>query len=391
MNQGYDVCIIGAGAAGLAAANVLDPALRICIIDRNEIPGRKIMVTGGGRCNLTNRACRRHDMTLDFFRGLGLETRCDQEGRFYPYSMVAGDVVESLTRGLKNRDIKWRLSERVSDVRRMDPGSDGIEPGKYAIAVDRIDSSEKDDPEDEVHAYKVIICTGGKAAPKFGTTGDGYGLARNLGHSVTRIYPILTGISTEIPENVAGIRARGKVSLLEDGELVITEKGEIQFTADGLSGICVFDLTPHIRIRDGEDPKEGVKRFAIRMDLAPDMSEEEIKNRRDSFGIVTGALAEWIAPENLKNTVLPVEGVWGWDRAQCTAGGIPAGEMDPDTMESLICPGLYFAGEIVDAQGSCGGFNLQNAWETGISAAKAINESFAKATGGVLEKTSCER
>lgn len=362
MNQSYDVCIIGAGASGLAAANILDPALHICIIEKNGIPGRKIAVTGGGRCNLTNRACSRHDMTLDLFRGLGLETRCDEEGRYYPYSMVAGDVVKSLIRGLENRKTDWRFEERLTGIRQN-------EDGGYTIETDK----------GQIHASTVLLCLGGKAAPKTGTTGDGYAIARSLGHTVTRTYPILTGIKVDIPAGVSGIRARGEVSLIEDGKVVRTERGEIQFTDDGISGICVFDLTPYIKIRPDESPEEGLGRFAVAIDFAPDMSREDLASRTDSFGILTGPLADWIPPAEIKNTVLPIKGVWGWDKAQCTAGGVSTEEIDEKTMESTICPGLYFAGELMDVQGPCGGYNLQHAWESGILAARGINESFAKA------------
>ena len=372
MNQNYDVCIIGAGAAGLAAANTLDPALSVCIIDKNGIPGRKILATGGGRCNLTNLACRRSDMTLDFFRGLGLETRSDEEGRCYPYSMVSADVVTALTVGLDGRDIDWKFDRRVIGVEARS-GSDGETFRIRYTPSDSDADAKKEERCSEIYSDSLIICSGGKAAPAMGTTGDGYSLAKALGHSITRIYPILTGINVDIPDEVAGIRARGEVSLLEDGSEIISEKGEIQFTAEGISGICVFNLTPYIKLRPGERPEEGLGRFSVKMDLAPDISEEELDSRDDSFGIVTAALARWIRPKDLKNKLLPLRGVWGWDRAQCTAGGVPMSEIDEETMASRICPGLYFAGEIMDVQGPCGGFNLQHAWESGINAAKAVN------------------
>ena len=374
MNQNYDVCIIGAGAAGLAAANVLDPALSICIIDKNEIPGRKILVTGGGRCNLTNRACHRYEMTLDFFRGLGLETRCDEEGRYYPYSMVAADVAEVLRKGLDSRDIDWKLKKKVTDIEKL-PDEQGTTSG-FKVRMTHADGREGRDDHEEIQATILLIAMGGKAAPRMGTTGDGYGLCKGLGHSVTRTYPILTGLKVDVPENVAGVRARGRVCLMEDGKVIAEETGEIQFTRDGISGICVFDLTPHIKIRPDETPGEGLLRFTLKMDLAPEMSEEEVLSRADSFGIVTGPLAEWIPPSELKNKELKIDGVWGWDRAQATAGGVALDEIDEETMASTICQGLYFAGEILDVQGPCGGFNLQHAWESGILAAKAINAGF---------------
>ena len=355
MNQNYDVCIIGAGAAGLAAANVLDPALRICIIDKNKIPGRKILVTGSGRCNITNRACLRHEMTLDFFRGLGLETRCDEEGRYYPYSMAAKDVVKVLTDALEGRDIDWMLEKRAVSVSStsVSPGSPGEASPCEGFEISILPAGAPDGAEgaERIKSRALILATGGKAAPGFGTTGDGYAIAKSLGHSITRTFPILTGINVDVPDDVAGIRARGKVSLIEDGVTTAEEEGEIQFTKDGVSGICIFDLTPYIKIKEEETPKEGLKRFSLKMDLAPDMDEEGLSSRKDSFGILTEALSRWIGPDEIKNKVLQIKGVWGWDRAQCTSGGVPAEEIDGKTMGSRICPGLYFAGEIMDEIG----------------------------------------
>ena len=202
---------------------------------------------------------------------------------------------------------------------------------------------------DTIEADMILLAAGGKAAPKFGTTGDGYRLAKQLGHHVTRLYPILTGIECGDFRDLKGIRARGKVTLLEDGQVRAEETGEIQFTQDGLSGICVFNLTPQIHAREGEPPAEAMKRYRLSVDLAPDFTQEQIKDWK-----------------------LPVLGIKGWNHAQCTAGGVCIEEVDMDTMESRLVPGLYFAGEIIDAQGPCGGFNLQNAWETWIKAARAI-------------------
>ncbi len=386
MNQRYDVCIVGAGAAGLACANALDPALSVCMIDKNEIPGRKILATGGGRCNLTNEACDGYRETLGFFRSLGLETRRDEEGRYYPYSECAADVVRTLRKGLERRRIRWALGVRVEEVR-ADGGfvltcapcgrgrakatakakAPATATAKAAVAGSEAGSFM-------IRCRYLLLCCGGKAAPAFGTTGDGYGIARSLGHRVSRVYPILTGIRCPLPGDVAGIRARGRVRLFEDGEPVAEELGEIQFTGEGISGICVFNLTPFIRAREGESPREAFARYRVELDLAPDLPEEAIRGRESSFGILTEALARHVPPEGIRSWVLPVENVWGWDKAQCTAGGVDMEQIDGRTMESEICPGLFFAGEILDIQGPCGGYNLQNAWATGIRAGRAISE-----------------
>ena len=372
MNRSYDVCIIGGGAAGLAAAASIDPGIRTCILEKNEILGRKILATGGGRCNLTNAGCEEVSATLDFFALQGLETFCDDEGRYYPYSGCASDVVEVLRRALEERSCEALTGCEVQEIRQAGGGFEIV----YRKSAGKKSAQER--PERSgvsvIKAETVLIASGGKAAPQFGTTGDGYRLARSLGHSITRLYPILTGIECGDLSDLKGIRARGKVRLLKDGRTVAEERGEIQFTKDGLSGICIFDLTPLIHAEEGERPQDAFARYELVVDLAPDFDQEQIDKRTSTFGILNSRLAARIGPDEIKAWHLPVLGIKGWRDAQVTAGGIRLEEVDPGSMESKLVPGLYFAGEILDIQGPCGGYNLQNAWETGRKAAKAINE-----------------
>lgn len=375
----YDVCIIGGGAAGLAAAASFNRGsksgrLRICVVDKNDRLGRKLSATGGGRCNLTNSACREKEMTVDFFRGLGLEIYSDAEGRYYPYTNRASDVVMALA-GSLGRDTDVKCGFCVSSVSKC--GSGAPEGAGFVI---RGRGTSGGETEQDIFADRVIVAAGGKAAPQFGTTGDGYGMARALGHCVTKTYPILAGIECSREgvdfSALRGIRARGKVSLLRDGCMIASEAGEIQFTEWGLSGICVFDLTPYIRAGENENMRDAVRRFILEVDLAPDFSPEDVSRRKSTFGILTYRLAEAVGTEDIKAWRLDITGVRGWREAQATAGGVSLNEIDIETMESRITPGLYFAGEIIDVQGPCGGFNLQNAWETGIKAAESIKESF---------------
>lgn len=360
MNQRFDVCIIGGGAAALAAAASLDRRVSACILEKNQILGRKILATGGGRCNLTNAGCQGFPATLDFFASYGLETICDSEGRYYPYSGCASDVVRVLETAVRSGNCTV-LTETAAEAVERNASGEGF----------RIRTSD-----DTIDADMILLAAGGKAAPKFGTTGDGYRLAKQLGHHVTRLYPILTGIECGDFRDLKGIRARGKVTLLEDGQVRAEETGEIQFTQDGLSGICVFNLTPQIHAREGEPPAEAMKRYRLSVDLAPDFTQEQIDARESSFGILNERLSARVSKEQIKDWKLPVLGIKGWNHAQCTAGGVCIEEVDMDTMESRLVPGLYFAGEILDIQGPCGGYNLQNAWETGIRAAKAISRRY---------------
>lgn len=352
----YDVMIIGGGAAGLAAAASLDEGIKICILEKNKTPGRKIMATGGGRCNITNEACSQKDMALDFFKSIGLETYSDTEGRYYPYSNQAADVVKVLTDAVENKDADIITDFEVVSVKFADGCFVASDPKGRSVSAD-----------------VLLVASGGKAAPQLGTTGDGYAVARSFGHSISKVYPILTGINTGDMKDVKGVRAKGRVSLYKDGVLMASETGEIQFNEDGISGICVMNMTIHITSEKGESIDKALLRYHLELDLAPDFSEEELSGRTGSFGILSEKLSSRVSIDEIKKWKLPVTGVKGWRDAQCTAGGVSAEEINMDTMESLKKENLYFAGEVLDIQGPCGGFNLQNAWETGIKAAKAIN------------------
>lgn len=355
----YDVIIIGGGAAGLAAAASLDKGIKICILEKNKTPGRKIMATGGGRCNITNEACSQKDIVLDFFKSLGLETYLDSEGRYYPYSNQAADVVKVLLDAIKDKDV---------DIITEFDAKPAAYDGEYFIVADAKGR--------QVSGSTLLVAAGGKAAPQLGTTGGGYALAKTFGHTVNKIYPILTGINTGDMKDVKGVRARGKVCLFKDEKLIASETGEIQFNEDGISGICVMNMTIHITSEKGEPLDKAMSRYHIELDLAPDFTEDQLSGRTSSFGILSEKLSKRVGIDEVKNWRLPVIGVKGWKDAQCTAGGVSTDEIYMDTMESMKKENLYFAGEVIDVQGPCGGYNLQNAWETGIKAAKAINAKF---------------
>ncbi|MCR5033906.1 MAG: NAD(P)/FAD-dependent oxidoreductase [Clostridia bacterium] len=378
----YDLVIAGGGAAGLAAAASFiretkqDGGVSLCILEKNDALGRKINATGGGRCNLTNEACPGKNITLDFFRGLGIETWHDSEGRYYPYTNKASDVTKALADAVCGADVRCGFTIKVISRVKPDDGSEG-----YFM----ITGTGADGKMDMIFADHVLMAMGGKAGPQYGTTGDGYTIARAFGHSVTTVFPILTGVSCGAEgvdfASLKGVRAKGTVILHKDGKPIVRDTGEIQFTEDGISGICVFNLTPHIKADKREKFEDALQRFTITVDLAPDFTEEELAARESAFGILTEQLAavfDGTDVSTIKNWQLKIDGVKGWRDAQATCGGVALDEINMDTMESRLVPGLYFAGEIIDAQGPCGGFNLQNAWETGIKAAGAIAKGIKK-------------
>ncbi len=339
----------------MAAAASISEKFKTCIVEKNKILGRKLMATGGGRCNITNEACIHKNVTVDFFNSLGLELYADEEGRYYPYSNQAADVSYALEKRIceKGMDIYTGFCVKTVGKRKN---------------VFRISDGEK-----TICSDMLILSCGGKAAPFFGTTGDGYKFAKALGHSVNKVYPILTGIECAGLEDMKGIRAKGKISLCRDGKIIDSETGEIQFTGIGISGICAMNLTLSIKADEGEDIRSAVRRYEIIMDLAPDFTDHMLEGRKDSFGILSKKLSEKISVEKIKDYRVKITGVRGWKDAQCTGGGVPEHEINKNTMESKMTRGLYITGELIDIQGKCGGFNLQNAWETALRAAEHIN------------------
>lgn len=384
-----DICIIGAGASGLAAAVTAGrEALKksIVVLEKKDNPGRKLAATGNGKCNLTNLHCPSATETLLFFDTLGIYTRTDEEGRVYPYCSQAKDVVYALTQAAEAEGVEIRTECIVEKVEKT-------EKGFRVITNTGI-----------IDAKKLLIATGGKAGPQFGTSGDGYTMAKSLGHTVNRLAPVLTGIEVNKDlKNLKGIRIRAMVKLLKDGKVIQQELGEVQFNEDSISGICVMNLSRFIKLEKGETFSEGISRFSIQLDFVPEMDQTQLQNflkrrRQIKFrnpedlllSILPKQLRKYIVEEYginseslqnnnlcklitlLKSWSLSVKGTKGWKQAQCTSGGVALNEIDMDNMMSKIHEGLYFAGEVIDYDGPCGGYNLQNAWETGIKAGRAM-------------------
>jgi predicted Rossmann fold flavoprotein len=380
-----DICIIGGGAAGLAAAVTAgreNPDKSIFIIEKKDTVGKKLAATGNGKCNLTNVNCSNMAETLMFFDTLGIFTRTDEEGRVYPYCSQARDVVYALEKAAVAAGCTIKTDITVEKIEKTGNG--------FLIKTNG----------GNFEAVKVLIATGGKSAPQFGTSGDGYTFAKQLGHTVNRLSPVLTGIEVrEDLKSVKGVRIKALVKLLKDGQMIEEEYGEVQFNEDGISGICVMNLSRFIKLEDGESFAEGISRYSVELDMIPEMNEAGLQNlleRRVAAGIEnTGDLLLSLLPDKLRNRIaaehtglrtvelcklsnyikrwpLSVKGTKGWKIAQCTSGGVTLNEIDPVTMESSIVDGLYFAGEVMDYDGPCGGYNLQNAWETGIKAGRAM-------------------
>ena len=391
------VGIIGGGAAGMAAAlTACREGSRVILYERQARLGRKLMATGNGRCNLSNReadvshyhgeapdfvrpALSRFDVkdTLAFFGKLGLLTVEEPDGKIYPFSNQANSVTDVLRLALEHSACELRLGCEVKNVAKR-RGSFLVE---YEGGQDRVD--------------RLIVAAGGLAGSQLGGTGAGYAILKSLGHSCTKLYPALVQLRTDRTwvRSLKGVRCDARVKLLQGERLLAREEGEVQFTDFGISGPCVFALARACAGKEGN--------MTAVLDLCPCLDKKEIqqrlRERRDDFAsltmenYLTGLLHNRLGrtvlrfcgfgledPVNaltdrqignittaIKGFTIPVLGAMDLSQAQVTAGGIRTAEFDPATLESRIVPGLYAAGEVLDIDGDCGGFNLQWAWSSG--------------------------
>lgn len=398
----YKVAVIGGGASGMMAtlsASRLLPSGSVLLLEKNSVLGKKISATGNGRCNFTNRLCKWEDYgggdismvrhafdhlnpaeTIALFWELGVLAREESSGRIYPYSEQAACITEAFKDEIRCNRVDIRLDSEVTAVKKKGELFDIILPGG------------------SVQAHSLIIATGGKAGHKYGSTGDGYGFAKSFGHTLRRPLPALVRVITDdsFAARLKGVRVKGAVSLMKEQKIIMREEGEMQFTEDGLSGICVFDLSRFL----SEEPVG----FSLQIDLFPGYSGDELlkllmvrKKRlsdRPAESLIKGMLNDKLVPvyiglsgipsgstasavgedrlhllsKLLKCREVAVRGTKGWVEAQVTVGGIKSEEVAGTTLESKLVRGLFFAGEVLDIDGKCGGWNLQWAWSSGWAA-----------------------
>lgn len=427
-----DVVIAGGGASGLAAAIELGmkaPDLSVLVIEKMPEPGRKIRATGSGRCNISNANADGFSRIMEFFREIGLVTKTYGNGLVYPYSESAADVAALLTDRAASLGVEFACGEELVTVKHMPASlvSDAAPGSKSIFMLDSVIKDRDGLRSITTYASYVILAMGGKAGPTYGTIGDGFRIARNLGHRVVTPVPALTGIECEEWDQshepcgitLGGTRSAGVVTLYKDADevfgedtKVFEEAGEIQFTRYGLSGICVFNMTRHMRFdrRAGESLDE----FLVKADLFPGGNiESYIRDRQKGRFADTpvGEILRTVLKEPLADYVIasaddgpdeegrtlasrqlssladeevraiaehvhslefhPVQ-IRGWNDAQVTMGGVSLDEINEATSESLLIDGLYITGELADRDFCCGGFNLSNAWVTGLAAADDI-------------------
>ena len=406
----YDIAILGAGAAGLMAAISARHSgkdLSIAILEKNEIAGKKLYATGSGRCNVLNRTAAPKDFrsgegnaagfTADIFsqcgplelqgilESLGLDTVEEDEGRLYPRSLQAASVVHALERGAFGSGQKGKPAEQVS----------GFEAKTVTLSKDGSFCVTSADGRN-ILAKQVIVTTGGKAGIQYGSDGRGLKISESLGHTVVRPIPALTAFVCEeadLLQNLAGVRVRGTVRFYAQQEgdepvLLSEDTGEIQFTKDTVSGICVMNVSGYYRRR-------GDEKFALTIDLMPEIEEitlaKKLAVRKAQLG---DYFLDALLPEKLADSLLelaegqPAEAFAhliknlrftptaskGWKDAHTTSGGVMLEEVEAKTLESKIVSGLYFAGEVLDVDGPCGGYSLTWAFASGWIAGQAAGK-----------------
>lgn len=400
-NRFFDILIIGGGPAGLTAAITAGQTFKsmegqaeyitkgkipsVAVIEKKEVPGKKLSATGNGRCNISNTACC-DDEVNGFFDSIGLLRKADEAGRIYPYSEEAGQVTGLLVDTAREFNTEIITDCQVSWIKREESLS--AENGGFVVGAEftGIDKKKK---ETVLRCKKLLIATGGKSYAAFGTTGDGFAWARSLGHRVTRLAPSLVPVQVAEEkelEKLAGLRIKANVTLLRCGSKIYEEKGEIQFNKDSLSGICIMNISKLLVLSEGKSFKEGFADYEIKVDMVPDFSEEELTEiiaqkacrlttvvKKKMMAYVLEKMGDTDARSLaffVKNLTFHVAGTKGWNEAQVTRGGVVIDEVNSQTMESKLVKGLYFAGEVLDFDGFCGGYNLNYAWLSGSRAGK---------------------
>lgn len=402
----FDIAIIGGGASGLAAALTaagMAPQLSVAVFEKKETAGRKLSASGNGRCNLSNVRCEHLEEVMDFFGKAGIALRRDDEGRIYPYSEEAAQVTSALTDCILGSGAKIFLNSEIT-------GMEALPEGGFLLFV----GGNHENPRSAaVRARTALIAAGGKSYASMGTTGDGYVMARKLGHRVEKLVPALTAV--EVSEDLSsfkGVRTKAEVSLFKEGRMIFSEKGEVQFREDSLSGICIMNMSRHIKRQESISPfspSDGFRGYEIIINPVADFDSEELKNILEEKFSIKGLSAaqalktlvkkpladrilnraeiscdengsEILRSTEKKNKLISelsamsfsVTGLKGWNEAQVTSGGVSPDEVDSVTMESKLVEGLFFSGEVLDYDGPCGGYNLHHAWFTGIRAGKGM-------------------
>jgi hypothetical protein len=407
-----NVLIIGGGAAGMMAGiAAAEAGHKVQIFEKNEKLGKKIFITGKGRCNLTN-ACDveelfqnvvhnakflysafygfTNDDMMAFAEANGCPVKTERGNRVFPVSDRSSDVIQALALRLRKLKVDVHLNEEVADIQLTDGAVSGLilKKGNRVIPADA-----------------VIVAAGGLSYPSTGSTGDGYRFAKKAGHKITELSPALVPFMVEEPvvRELMGLSLRNiNAKILKGNKVLYEEFGEMLFTHFGVSGPVLLSASSYVAARLRKEP------LTLSIDLKPALTEEqldarilrdfeEVKNKQfknsldqllpskmipviiDRSGIAPEKKVNEITREErhrivtaIKDFKLTLTGLRGYNEAIITQGGVSVREVNPSTMESKLMKGLYFAGEVLDLDAVTGGYNLQIAWSTGHLAGSSI-------------------
>ncbi|MFC1780127.1 NAD(P)/FAD-dependent oxidoreductase [Patescibacteria group bacterium] len=405
-----EVLIIGGGASGMMAAiTAAQKGHEVTIFEKNEKLGKKILVTGNGRCNITNTnvswknyhgtnpkfsasvlAQFDNDKTVEFFERLGLVLVEEDKGRLFPRSNQAQSVIDLLEQELDKLDIKVLFNRKVKQLT--------IRNKRFFVTTYQKKKYEGD---------ALILATGGRTFPKTGSTGDGYRFAESFGHNIIKPFPASTPfrIKSIVCNKLQGIKVNVRLKVYSNSNLISDKTGELLFTHLGVSAPVVLESSRAVSKVLSENRDANI---ICSINFFPEYSQEELhkllKRRivnhpeRNISSQFTGILPKKVTPTILRDSKidpeqiskqvssktihqilqsltdyrLSITGVLDWNIAQFTAGGVDTKEIDSKTMQSKLVPDLYFCGEVVDIDGDSGGYNLQWAWSSGYVAGNNI-------------------
>lgn len=408
MNKRNRIIVAGGGAAGMVAAiSARRLGAEVTILERNPRVGKKILATGNGRCNFTNinadincyhgnnprfahEALELFSVadTIRFFEKLGIEHKVEDLGKVFPMSDQASSILDVLFYELNSLSVNIVNEALINDIVKKDD--------EFIVTLENGCLYRAD---------RVIVACGGKAMPSSGSDGRGYDLAIRMGHSITDVFPALVQLKLEgkFFKRIAGVKLVGSAEIICGNKLVAQDRGDILFADYGVSGPPILQISR----KAGELLKAGL-RPQLKLNIMDTKSRDELlklvrkrvqtnSEKAIDFGMV-GMINKRLIPvilalagvndikrhfgtlsdqeierivDILRDWRFEIRGTRSWPSAQITAGGIDTREIDPNTMESKIVKDLYFAGEIIDIDGMCGGFNLQWAWSSGFIAGRS--------------------
>jgi hypothetical protein len=409
----YDVIVIGGGPAGMmAAGRAAELGSCVLLLEKNKQLGVKLLITGNGRCNITNKTDDVREMikcygakgkflfsafakfgvneTLDFFESRGLKIKIEKDRRAFPSSDKAREVCDLMINYLRKNKVEIRLGSIVRQIIKE----------KNCIKKTVLENGE------ELMADNYIIATGGKSYSLTGSSGDGYAWLKSLGHTIEPLRPALTPIKVKekIVKKLEGLSLKNvAISLYQAGKKMAVEKGEAIFTADGLSGPIILDLSRNT-------PISAKSKIDILIDFKPDLDwkdlDKQIQNDfKEGNNKMFKNILEKLLPQKLIPVIIELAGISpdkkvnlisreerkilinllkefkltfaslsGFEKAIVTAGGLSLREIDPRTMKSKIIDNLFVAGEVLDLDGPTGGYNLQIVWSTGYVAGESCRK-----------------